>query len=121
KIAREGAEATLAEHASVMERLPDVKALQQALDAHEQLEGVRQEIATLDEAGTRTAPMFEAARAAHDEAVHKVSHAEAGYETSRDETAATRLAAELVLGEPCPVCEHFVERKPKARAGDRDK
>ena len=120
-LAREASEAALAEHAQVTEQLPDPAQLQHALDAYCQLDEISEHLAALTEAEQAALPALEAGRAAHDEAVHAVGHAEAAFEAGVEDSAATALAAALVVGEPCPVCEQVVTRKPKVRAGEKGK
>ena len=119
-LAREGAEAVLVEHDKVIEQLPDPAALHQLLDAYGQLDEIKQQRADIDEAERVAQPELEAARAAHDDAVHQVQHAEAAFEAAVEDSAVTSLVAALVVGEPCPVCEQVVTRKPKVRAGEKD-
>ncbi len=116
---RVAAEAALQQQQKAVENLPDPTALQQILDAHQQLDSIRQQLADLDIADAHAEPNLAAARAALDDVAHKVRHAEADFETAVEDSAATELASALVVGEPCPVCEQVVKRKPKARAGQK--
>jgi exonuclease SbcC len=99
--------------------LPDPSVLAQQLDAFEQLDAIAARIAALEATVVETQPELEAARVALDAATHAVAHAEAEFETALEDTAATALAAGLKIGEPCPVCEQVVARKPKVRAGEK--
>ncbi len=61
------------------------------------------------------------AKAAVDAAAHAVLHAQQAHDAAVEDNAATELVAALVVGEPCPVCEQVVTKKPKVRGGEKDK
>ena len=82
---------------------------------------LRRRIAQLETAEREARPAVGAARAALDAATHQLRHAEAEYDAAVEDTAATQLAAGLKIGEPCPVCDQIVTKKPKVRAGEKDR
>jgi exonuclease SbcC len=116
---RESAELAVEARAKEMDALADPSSLQQLLDAHLQLSELREELKRLDDADAAT--RLTTAEAALDEATHLARHAQAAYDAAVEDTAATVLAAALVIGELCPVCEQVVSRKPKVRPGEKNK
>jgi exonuclease SbcC len=117
--ALEAAQAAFARHAEEIERLPDAAPLQIKLDAYDELGGCELRIGELEEALREQKAPVEAARAALDAATHEQAHAEQEYDAAVEDTAATKLAAALKVGQPCPVCEQIVAKKPKVRAGEK--
>lgn len=118
---REAAELAVEARAKEMGALADPSTLQQLLDAQHQLSELREQLKGFDDAEAEAAPRLATAEAALSEATHVVRHAQVAYDAAVEDTAATSLAAALVVGEPCPVCEQLVSRKPKVRAGEKDK
>jgi exonuclease SbcC len=115
----EAAQAAFARHTEEVDRLPDPAPLQIQVDAYDQLDACEQEIGTLEASLRDAEPALDAARAALDTATHALAHAEQEYDAAVEDTAATKLAATLKVGEPCPVCEQIVAKKPRVRAGEK--
>ena len=113
------AEQALERHGRELEALPDPSVLQQQLDAFGQLDAIASRVVAVEATLADARPELEAAQDALQAATHAVRHAEAEYEVALEDTAATALAAGLKVGEPCPVCEQIVARKPKVRAGEK--
>ena len=109
----EAAQRELRELDAAVDALPDGQALIRAHDAHEALAGLRTRAETLL-AEMRTAEDAVArANATETEAATAVDAAREALAAVRDAHAAHALAAHLVAGEPCPVCEQVVARVPK--------
>ncbi|HMK12791.1 MAG TPA: SMC family ATPase [Acidimicrobiales bacterium] len=119
--AREEAEAAVAKAEAAASAAPDLAALQGVLDAYAELDSVGAHLAQIDEQVAAAAPGLSDAKAALEKASHEVVHAQQRYDAAVEDNAATALAAALVVGEPCPVCEQVVTKKPKVRPGDKDK
>lgn len=99
--------------AKAIEGLPDVGTLEAALDAHDELAGLREEMATFDVALGQAAGALAKANAEHDTAEHALAHAQVTHDAALENSAASALAHALVAGEPCPVCAQVVQRLPK--------
>ena len=119
--AREDAENALAKAESEAKAAPEPAALEAILDAHAQLAEVGGRIAEFDGQIAAAAPALDDAKAAFDAAAHAAVHAQQAHDAAVEDNAATALVAALVVGEPCPVCEQIVSKKPKARAGEKGK
>jgi exonuclease SbcC len=108
-------EVTVGELAAEVEAMPAHAALVAARDAHGQLVRVRADLekesksfAEADDALRRTLDALAAAE-------QRVADEQVALDTLRAAHAAHALAATLVAGEPCPVCEHVVETRPRTR------
>jgi exonuclease SbcC len=114
---REAAEVAMAEADAAASDLPEPAAIKAALEARADLAGVVRKLERndakvealspeLSDAGESLAAAV-AAREAHEAALH--------------DHVPSELVAALVVGQPCPVCEQVVTKKPKARAGEAEK
>jgi exonuclease SbcC len=119
--ARDAADKELARHDEELATLPDPAPLQLQIEAYQELEQVATRVAELEAARRDAVPTLDAAHAALETATHARQHAEADYDAAVEDTAATRLAAGLKIGEPCPVCDQIVTEKPKVRVGEKDR
>ncbi len=119
--AREAAESALAQADTAAKAAPDPAVLEGILDAYAQLAEVGARIAEFDGQIAAAAPALDDAKATFDAAAHAAVHAQQAHDAAVEDNAATALAAALVVGEPCPVCEQVVSKKPKVRAGEKGK
>ncbi len=119
--AREDAESALAKAEHEATAAPDPAALTAILDAHVQLTETGSRIAEFDGQIATAAPALDDAKAALEAVAHAAVHAQQAHDAAVEDNAATALVAALVVGEPCPVCEQIVSKKPRARAGEKGK
>lgn len=75
----------------------------------------RAEQARLARAAARAAAAARTARAHYDELKRALEEAAAALEDGRRQHAAAHLRTTLTVGEPCPVCEQTVARRPRRR------
>ncbi len=119
--ARADAEAAVEKAEAAASSSPEPALLQALIEAHEQRADAHARIEAIDGQVASADPELQAAKAALEDASHAVIHAQQRYEAALEDNAATALAAALVVGEPCPVCEQVVTKKPKVRPGEKDK
>lgn len=118
---REQAEKDLTRQGEAVDRLADPAPLHVRVEEYKQLDELRPRLAELEAAARDALPTLDAARAELEAATHSREHAEMEYDAAVEETVATQLAAALVEGEPCPVCEQVVTKKPRVRLGDKER
>jgi exonuclease SbcC len=100
--------------AEELSSLPDVAILARFVDLYGRLEGIENETAGIDLAGTRAA--LESAEAAVAEGRERLAEARREQDGARTSHAAHDVARRLRVGEPCPVCQHTVVVIPEPTA-----
>ena len=97
--------------------MPDPAEIKAALDAHGDLGDVVRKLEQNDAKVAALSPELSDAAAALTEAEHTREE----HEAALHDHVPSELIASLVVGEPCPVCEQVVTKKPKVRSGDADR
>ena len=115
--AQEAAAGALTEADAAASALPDPAEIKAALDAHGDLAEVVRKLEQNDAKVAALSPELSDAAAARAEAERTREE----HEVALHEHVPSELIAALVVGEPCPVCEQVVTKKPKVRAGEADR
>ena len=96
--------------------LPDRENLARAAEAHAAKPEVDAALAAAERAVAEAADALRRATEALSEADVRQEHAQSELDQLRAAHAAHTLAADLVVGQPCPVCEQPVGKRPRRRA-----
>ena len=115
--AQEAAAGALTEAEAAASALPDPAEIKAALDAHGDLADVVRKLEQNDAKVAALSPELSDAAAALAEAERTREE----HEAALHDHVPSELIAALVVGEPCPVCEQVVTKKPKVRAGEADR
>ena len=102
----------LTEAEAAASALPDPAEIKAALDAHGDLAEVVRKLEQNDAKVAALSPELSDAAAALAEAERTREE----HEAALHEHVPSELIAALVVGEPCPVCEQVVTKKPKVRS-----
>lgn len=97
-------------------KLPEAKPLEAALNDHDDVLRLRSELELASKAADVAVDEEQAASVANTNADAEQVEAQAELDALRHAHAAHGLVTTLIVGEPCPVCEHPVDRLPKKRA-----